>query len=168
MKIVASSLLMLWAMLVSGCVIGPSGKSVVLSGKIESREGPTSVDLKEWVRQAPSPTRKFKHLFIFKEDHFKNAMDYLYVNDFALVKMSFPASKQYPRRDGHWLQAKGDRQWFKDWGDGQPEELCWESAYRWLYAKDDGGQFIGMSNPVLLQIKAPLPQKTKSKCLSSS
>lgn len=155
-------------MLASGCVVSPSGKPVILSGKIASREGSTSVDPKEWVHQAPPPTRKFKHLFIFKEDHDKNALDYLYVNDFALAKQSFPANKRYPRRDGYWLQAKGDRQWFKDWGDGQPEELCWESAYRWLYAKDGNGQFIERSAPTLLQIKAPLPQKTKSKCLSSS
>lgn len=167
MKIMTGSLMMLLLMLVSGCALGPPGKPVVIAGTVESvRPGYTG-----GVRQVPLPTKKFKHLFILQEGLLNSALDYLYVNDFKIVKKFFSANKHYPSRYGYWLEVKGDRQWFKDWGDGQPEELCWDNPYRWLYAKDENGRFVGeSSDPVLIRVEPhPFPSKIKSsKCLSSS
>lgn len=169
MKIMAGSLMMLLLMFVNGCALGPSGKPVVISGTVESVRMAVR-DNTDRIRQVPLPTKKFKHLFILKEDLRNAAVDYLYVNDFEMVKEFFSANKHYPSRYGYWLEVRGDRQWFKDWGDGQPEELCWGNPYRWLYAKDENGRFVGEPlEPILLQIKALSPQKIKpSKCLSSS
>ncbi len=158
-----------WTMWANACIVGPAGEPVVISGTVESARVSVRGDA-DLIRQVPHSTRKFKHLFILKENLRNSAIDYLYVNDFKLVKELFTANKHYPARYGYWLEIKGDRQWFKDWGDGRPEELCWDGSYRWLYAKDKNGQFVGEPlEPLLLQTKALLPEKIKrSACLSSS
>lgn len=65
MKVTASALLMVWMMSGNGCVMGPPGKPIVLSGRAESIRISTDGH-PEWVRRAPRPTRKFKHLLLLK------------------------------------------------------------------------------------------------------
>src|SRR3989344_8095815 len=151
-----------WTTLGSACVVGPSGRPKVISGTSESARALVRGNM-DVMRQVPDPTRKFKHLFILKEGLRDATVDYLYVNDFKLVKELFSANRHYPARYGYWLEVKGDRQWFKDWGDGQPEELCWTNSHWWLYAKDGQGRFVGEPlEPVLLQARAHLPQKVET------